>query len=220
MVDSTRLTFQASGSLWQDALVMQDRETKSLWAQVLGEAIKGPMEGKTLTQIPAIHTTFAEFKQLYPNGKLLQKQNKGSHNSHYSGYFEDKTKLGIFGRKDTFDRLEGKDLVYGVRLTNGETAISDKYLRKHGFAVISDVSPHIIVTYDSSSNTAAAFSIENKDKSALSVTENKIILDSLVWNTQTGHTLSGNAHNLEPVPIITAFWFAWASFFPETKLID
>ncbi len=82
-------TFQASGSLWQDALVMQDLQTKSLWSQISGECIQGPMEGKKLTILPASHTNFSQFSKDYPSGLLLKKPEKGEQSSHYEKYFAD-----------------------------------------------------------------------------------------------------------------------------------
>ena len=198
---------------------MQDRETHSLWSQVLGEAIQGPLEGKKLTMIPAIHTTYGEFKQLYPQGKLLRKPAKGMAGSHYSRYFQDKTKLGIFGRKDTFDKLDGKDLIYGIRFDNSEIAIAKTYLQKHHFAVITSYSHPVIVMYDARNNTTTAFQLPDITQTVPTVTDNRIVLDSLSWNALTGKAVSGNTTDLQHVPITTAFWFAWASFFPNTELI-
>lgn len=186
-VDDKRHTFQPSGSLWQDALVMQDLETESLWSQPSGECIQGSMEGKTLTLFPAIHTTYAEFKKSYPNGQLLKKEEKGEAGSHYDEYFSDSTKLGIFGRLDDFERLPGKTLVYGVRLSEGAFAVTMDYLEEHGSAVIGKESM-VTVRYDSGSKTVSA-------------------------------TRAAGGEDATPVPVVTAYWFAWASFFPSSKLI-
>ncbi len=92
---------------------MQDLETGSLWSQINGECISGELEGKKLSPLPALHTTYSEFKELYPEGLLLKKPEKGESGSSYDSYFADPDKLGIFGRADNFQKLDGKDKVFG-----------------------------------------------------------------------------------------------------------
>ncbi len=201
---------------------MQDLQTESLWSQVTGECIKGEMEGTALEQIPAIHTTFKDFAEEYPDGKLLKKPAKGKHGSGYSDYFSDESRLGIFGRADTFEKLKAKEKVYGLRLESGPAAVSENYLVWNSFALLDDEKQKIIVTYDSTGQTASAFKFPRdieptKDK--LKINNNKLSFEDNIWDINTGQNLSDNAESLTRVPLITAFWFAWASFFPETELI-
>ena len=55
---------------------MQDVETGSLWSQVSGKSILGENEGKELKLFNSLHTTYEEFKKLYPEGLLLKKETK------------------------------------------------------------------------------------------------------------------------------------------------
>ena len=169
---------------------MQDLETESLWSQPSGECIQGPMEGKTLSASPEIYTTYAEFKKSHPDGLLLKKDEKGEAGSHYEDYYNDQKKLGIFGRLDNFERLPGKALVIGLRLPDGEVAVSMDYLEKHGRAEIGE-GPFVIVRYDSKTKTVDAIQVPSLESSLA-----------------------------QPVPVITSYWFAWASFFPNSKLIE
>ena len=52
-VDGQTLTFENSGALWRDMLVMRDRETGTYWTPANGRALYGPLAGKTLAGIPA-----------------------------------------------------------------------------------------------------------------------------------------------------------------------
>ena len=47
-MNGKELTFMVSGMLWRDSLVMQDRETETLWSHVTGEAIRGPLKLRIL----------------------------------------------------------------------------------------------------------------------------------------------------------------------------
>ena len=178
---------------------MQDLETKSLWSQISGECIQGEMEGSKLQQVPFSHTTFAEFKKQYPNGKLLKKTADAQAGSTYDSYYADKDKLGIFGRVDNFERLAGKDKVYGIRFDNSETAVAENYLAENGYAVVKNGSKRIYVSYDSGSHSVAAFDLPDSVKAS-----GKINIQEF----------SANSY-----PILSAYWFAWVSFFPETELI-
>ncbi len=207
-----------------DALVRQDRETESLWPQPWGECIKGPSEGKKLEQFPAIHTTYAEFKKQYPNGQLLKKPEKGEAGSPYSQYFADPDKLGIFGRANNFERLAGKDKVFGIRQGDQQVAVAEAYLVERGYAMIADLPEPIVITDDKNSTTAAACAFTGKQTETikgLKVDSNRIIISDgkLVWDALTGELIEGDGENLALVPTMSAYWFAWLTFFPETELI-
>ena len=214
-IDGARHTFQVSGSLWRDALVMQDLETKSLWSQISGECIKGQLEGARLELFPSIHTTYAGFRRLYPQGRLLKKPERGSRGSAYGDYFADTTKLGILGRADRFTRLDAKALVYGLRLPDQEVAIARDYLLEHGSAVVETEAMTVWVAFDSTKQTVTAEGMR-WDEVSWDTGKVKAEVDDLAV---AQHGFMGKEINMEPVPIITAYWFAWASFFPETELV-
>ncbi len=60
------LTLAVSGLLWDRSLVMIDRETQSLWSQLLGEAMKGELTGTILKPIPSVMTSWKDWRTRYP----------------------------------------------------------------------------------------------------------------------------------------------------------
>jgi len=52
-VDGRTLTFENSGALWRDMLVMRDKETGTYWTPATGRAHNGPLQGRTLSGITA-----------------------------------------------------------------------------------------------------------------------------------------------------------------------
>jgi hypothetical protein len=203
---------------------MQDLETGSLWSQINGECISGKLEGKYLSPLPALHTRYSEFKELYPEGLLLKKPEKGESGSSYDSYFQDPDKLGIFGRADNFQKLDGKDKVFGLRLGERQVAVSEDYLIRNRHAVLTETDPPVIVTYDVESKTVAAFALSGPAQTELEkvmIEDNTLHLSGgdAAWDSRTGRVKSGNASPLEPIPVISAYWFAWISFFPDTELI-
>ena len=70
-VNGRTLTFVNSGALWRDTLVLQDRETGTLWTAATGRALSGPLEGETLRAIPARVTTAGAWRTAFPSSLYL-----------------------------------------------------------------------------------------------------------------------------------------------------
>ncbi len=184
---------------------MQDMESKSLWSQISGEAIQGDLKGKTLTMFNNFHhSTFAEFKKEYPNGLLLKKETIGDAGSHYKSYMEDSTKFGIFNRADTFEKLGGKKLVFGIRHGEKIIAVSKDYLTKNVYYAFKSGDSTVLVIYDKDTETINAYETNYKLK------DGKI-----------SHKINQmELKKFKSIPVVTAYWFAWISFFSDTELIN
>jgi hypothetical protein len=50
------LTFGVWGKLLYNTLVMFDRQTDSLWSQLYGSAVDGPLTDQSLVVYPSLHT--------------------------------------------------------------------------------------------------------------------------------------------------------------------
>ena len=72
-LDGKVLLFGNTSALYESDMVMYDHQTGSYWFQVLGEAIVGPLTGKRLTLLPAVTTTWGEWKRLHPETQVLSK---------------------------------------------------------------------------------------------------------------------------------------------------
>ena len=221
-VDGKRFTFQPSGSLWQDALVMHDPETGSMWAQILGEAIQGEMEGKKLELFPSQMMSYAAFKSTYPHGKLLKKPAGEAGAMAYESYFSDPERLGIFGRVNDFKRLPGKAYVFGVRDAKKQVAVAKEYLETNKFVLLEQFDPPLLMVYDKTRESivaydAGSFSAYKVNKGMIHATQGDTL--SMKWDAATGRALDSSCDDLKTAPVITSYWFAWTSFFPETELI-
>ena len=60
-----------SGLLYQRNLLLYDRETESLWSQLLSQAVTGPLAGKSLTVLPAENTTWGAWRMVHPSTQVL-----------------------------------------------------------------------------------------------------------------------------------------------------
>ena len=121
------LTFGVSGQLVTANLVMFDRETLSLWQQITGEAYAGRMRGRRLRQLPVTMTSFADWKQSHPNGRVMAEPEGTGINYEidpYSSYDRDPNEESFFFRPPpdsgvttrTDPRLPPKWRVIGVAL--------------------------------------------------------------------------------------------------------
>lgn len=66
------LQFGVSGLLYRSNLLLYDRATQSLWTQMGGRAVSGPLRGQRLTPLPVSHTTWGDWRARHPNGLVLR----------------------------------------------------------------------------------------------------------------------------------------------------
>jgi len=64
-------TFGVSGLLYNSDVLLYDRETESLWSQLLFEAVSGESKGEKLTAIILENTTIKKWKEKYPESLIL-----------------------------------------------------------------------------------------------------------------------------------------------------
>jgi len=126
-VDDKTLTFIVSGKLWRNSLIMQDKETGSLWSHITGECLEGKYVGSQLEMIPVVHTTWTQWSQDHPDTRVLKKSEEIT-SSQYEKYFSDPERAGLFRTVWLQDRLPGKSLVHGVLLGPHSLAVTDEAL--------------------------------------------------------------------------------------------
>jgi hypothetical protein len=130
-VDDKTLTFIVSGKLWRNSMIMQDRETGTLWSHVTGEALHGELTGRHLKILPSTQSSWIKWKSKHPETLVLAKDEEISA-SHYANYFDDPDRTGIFRSVWLKDRLPGKELVHGLQMGDESLAVTDARLRRAG----------------------------------------------------------------------------------------
>jgi len=230
-VDGKVLSFGVSGKLWKDGLVMYDRETQSLWSHVTGKAIAGKLAGMQLTFLPSLQTTWAEWKQMYPGGRVLSKRtsldSEGTRNV-YESYFANPTQLGIFGTKNPDEVLPGKEFVVGITAEKTAVAYPFRFLSRQ--PLVNDVvaGRPVVVTFSSTGASGAVFS-RSVGKRTLTFTNlrrerGELLMDDqetgTTWRALSGQAIRGPLAptRLVQLPSTLAFWFAWKGFYPNTHL--
>jgi len=128
-VGDRTLTFIVSGKLWRNSLIMQDKETGSLWSHVTGECLEGEYVGTQLEMIPVVQTTWEQWSQDHPATRVLRKDEQIT-SSGYEKYFADPERTGLFRTVWLQDRLPGKSLVHGVLSGPHSLAVTDAALQR------------------------------------------------------------------------------------------
>lgn len=220
-VNGTALDFGVSGSLIHNDLVMFDRQTGSLWSQMLGEAVDGPLTGNKLEFLPALQTTWVEWKSLYPDTLAIRKGYFGEDDPYIGYYFSEDE--GVLGETYQDDRLHPKTFVFGVEFENEFVAFPLSALREENVINYSINDVNLLVVFNPKGNAAVAFSREF-DGQILSFVETdqpRILKDtqtSSIWNGMTGEAVEGPlmGSQLTHAKSSLSFWFAWKDFYQDT----
>ncbi len=112
--------FGVSGLLYNNNLLMFDRQTESLWSQLLGRAVSGPAVGQQLERVACVATTWGEWSERYPQSLVLTTQTGFSRNYEVNPYeqYAGNDRL-MFPLNHTDKRLPLKQRVLGVEV-NGQ----------------------------------------------------------------------------------------------------
>lgn len=239
VVEGTTLDFGTSGQLYKSDLVMYDRQTHSLWAQMEGRAIVGALAGTRLRLVPANTIAFEDWTAIHPRGKVLSRdtghQRRYGVNPYQSYDAPDLAPFLFFGRPD--GRRPPKERVVGVVIGSVPRAYPWPELAKRGVVQETAGGEPLVVFYRAGARSALdqARMAESRAVGATGVFRPVVDGRSLTfeaagdgfrdretgsaWNL-LGHALRGPlaGKRLAPIPHVDAFWFAWAAFHPTTSI--
>lgn len=239
VVGATVLDFGTSGKLYKSDLVMYDRQTHSLWAQLEGRAIVGALAGSRLTLLPANTIAYEDWKRAHPGGKILSRETGHSRRygiNPYEAY--DRPDLNPFLFQGPVDqRRPPKERVVGLVVNGAARAYPWPTIEKR--RVIHDTlgGERIVIFYRPGALSALDSGQMDRSRAvgATAVFTPVVAGRTLTfeagpdgfrdretgsaWNL-LGHATSGplTGRRLPPVPHVDAFWFAWAAFHPSTSI--
>ncbi len=186
-VAGKRLGFGVSGLLYNSDMLLYDRQTGSLWSQLMEQAISGPLKGTRLIGVPLEHTAWADWRQRHPETLVLSRDTghrRDYDRDPYAGYADKRGLYFPVAKRDP--RYHPKERVLGIGLDGRYKAYPFAELsRTDGEVRDTLAGRELLVRYDREHRSAG-------------VTDN-----------------SGN-----PLPAVTAFWFAWYAFHPDTLVYE
>ncbi|HJM74638.1 MAG TPA: DUF3179 domain-containing protein [Dehalococcoidia bacterium] len=236
-VDGEERPFGVSGLVRVNDLVMFDRTDESFWQQITGEAIVGDDTGKRLTMLASQIVSWAEFDLAHPDAVVLSRSTGYRYDygrNPYSGY----DRVGSSPMFPLDEDFDGKERVLTVEIDGDAGAFPFASLSTE-VVMETDVAGQPVVAFWQSGAVSAldeSFIIGSRNIGAAGAfspfldgerltfeSRDGAIVDTktgTVWDVlgkaRTGG-LAGAA--LDPVISGNHFWFAWATFMPETKII-
>ncbi len=219
------LDFQTSGLLMNSNKVMVDVQTDTLWNQLTGEAIAGPLAGEVLTKLPMTVTTWADWIAQHPDTDvqtvpaLLEDDPAGgdlvptggfsyapgdAYASYYAAgelWFPSFDVPDYFAQQDEVVTLD----VNGKQLAVGLEALLD---RGHLMAVVGDQN----VVFVASANGARVYEAID----GLEVIGGELMFAGSPADPTEDSLVLSDGTELPRIVSGQSFWFAWYGNFPET----
>ncbi|MCE0488088.1 DUF3179 domain-containing protein [Ornithinimicrobium sediminis] len=240
-LDDHLVTFGTSGSLYNSALVMYDRQTESLWSQIEGRAIAGELTGTELERVPVATVPWSTWVEANPEGWVLSRPTGTGRDygrNPYVGYDEAASEPFLYdGESDP--RLPPKERVVAFPDAQEALAVRLADVAEQGAVTVPLDGAEVLLVAGgglaSSLDTSAiadgaevaatgAFStvVDERDLSFVADPDGDGARDEQTgthWDV-LGRGSDGPlaGRQLESVPHVDTFWFAWAAFRPEATI--
>ena len=240
-LDDRLLTFGTSGRLYQSDLVVYDRQTESLWSQIEGRAIAGVLAGERLDRIPVQTVAWSQWRAAHPDGWVLSRETGVARDygrNPYVGYDEPASDPFLFDG-DADPRLPPKERVIGLGDGDDAVAVPLTVLGRERVLPV-EVGDDDVVLWAAQGLRSALDAEQLAEGRLLAATAAfRPVVDGRQLSfrpagpeqfvdDQTGSTwdVLGRATDgplegseLSAVEHLDTFWFAWAAFHPETRLL-
>lgn len=156
-VGGRTLTFENSGALWRDMLVLRDKETGTYWSPATGAALSGPLEGERLRLLPgAVVTTADAWEELQPETVCMDTGELSAVSLQLRLYGTSSME-GLSGRKIADKRYAPKDRVFVVAEGGQAVAFSAAELKKRKSATVSLAQETVMLEWDAGARTPRAY---------------------------------------------------------------
>ena len=139
-IDGSATEFGVSGLLYNNDVLLYDRNTESLWSQILSEAISGELIGKKLSPLPISHTTWRDWHKKNPETLVLSEETGHFRNygrDPYAGYEQSRRTFFAVNAKAP-DTYHPKEIVLGLGVEGVYKAYPFIELDKQGKTHFSD----------------------------------------------------------------------------------
>ena len=226
MVNGQRFNLELFG-LYNAVMIMNDRETGSIWSHLGGDALDGPMKGSQLEIIPLAQVTWERWLELHPDTLVL------SNDTPFKDWYSD-TDIGSPGLGPDFiasivnwdDRLPHNEPVLGVTAEGAFRAYPLLVLIDSG-GIINDTlaDKPVVIFMDAQSTFSIAFSrevngqvlqFENVGDEELKIVDKET---GSTWNLE-GQAVAGPLEG-ETLSFVTSFiteWYGWSAYHPQTDI--
>ncbi len=234
------LDFGTSGLLYNSALVMYDRQTETLWSHFTGEAAIGHLTGEVLDVFPMSTVSWQDWREANADGLVLSRDtgfDRSYGTNPYPGYDDIDTAPFLFdGEVD--GRLAAKERILGIERDGEAAAVRLEALQDDGVEEVDLASDKLVawVLGGTASALDAGTVAGGRDVGATGVFSRIVDGQELTFESDGDHFVDDQTSStwnvlgqatagplagtqLEAVPHVDTFWFAWAAFRPETVVV-
>lgn len=138
-VNGRSLKLGVSGLLYNSDVLLYDRETETLWSQILSKGINGPLSGQKLTMISSSQTSWEKWLKQQPNTKVLSTDTgfgRDYTRSPYGNY--DQSTATYFPVTAESRQYHPKERVMGITINGKHKAYPFAELAKLGTTTLQD----------------------------------------------------------------------------------
>jgi len=242
--DGETYDFGSSGFLMRSNKLMVDRQTSSLWNQLTGEPVVGPLvDGPPLrlAVLPSVTTTWGEWKRRHPRTTVLSRstghQRNYSPGAAYADYFASdelmfpvRAKLGRLGAKQRVFGLarDGRARAWALETVGRHRVLND---RLDGLAVVLIAAGQAVRVEGTSLRSGLARNYEaglelrayarGRHRLTAGATQDELLDETGALWKLSEEALTGPAgERLERLPGVTAYWFGWVAYHATTSLYE
>ena len=209
-VDGASETFRLVGMDHYNAM-LEDKRTGSWWRQANGEAIVGKLKGRTLTEIPSVQVSLAEWLREHSDSRVMQ-ADSASLARYSQGYgYESGTSRSALTGTDTGSWNE-KSWVVGVTVDSSRKAFDWKRLRRE--RVVNDFvgpAPVVVVLRDDDKSFYAF--VRPDSATRFTLRGDSLVAGPMAFSLQG----RGATSSLMRAKASQEFWHSWRTFQPASE---
>ena len=168
------LKFGVSGLLYNSDVLLYDRQTETLWSQILSKGVNGPMKGQKLTMVPSSQTSWASWLEKHPNTKVLSTDTGFSRDyrrSPYGDYDEN---------KDTYFPVSARSRAYHPKERVLGITINGKH-KAYPFVELGKLSANTLKDNFQGQDLTINFDVANRDGEVLGANGKPLELVNSFW---------------------------------------
>jgi hypothetical protein len=150
-------SFGVSGLLYNSDVLLYDRETESLWSQLLFKAVSGSLVNTELQVLVTANTTWGSWLKKHPNSVVLSEETGYKRDYSINPYPDySKSSSLYFPVAEEDERFHPKEMVIGLEILGKFKAYPFSELKKLKSIVLNDTfqGKKVVINYDSKSDSA------------------------------------------------------------------
>jgi len=203
---------------------MYDRQTDTLWHQLLGTPAFGRLVGSgiQLERLPVTLTTWEAWFAEHPDTKVMDFDTGFIRDyragAAYADYFASPNTMFPVWRRSTLlptkswvftQLIDGRPKAYPLTVLQDELVVNDSLAGQN-----------LVVVNEEGGLGARAY--DRGDHTFTSAADNttRVLLDEIgtEWEVTENALMSADSDTLDRLPGHMAYWFGWFSFYPQTEL--